>query len=139
MFIFRGISILYKCKQLFLIVKQRDLHHIFDFLLFYDDFVYNRQKHPGLFSFRRIKNHNNIAISLLLLFLFLEYVFWAVPKTHFFVLNEFAPAPSIEGDSKRRWNCLDNSPLVKGAVTLFSIWKLRNCRFFQGCSKNLLF
>jgi hypothetical protein len=68
---------------------------------------------------------------------------WAVPSpwvqgaTPFFVLNEFTPAPSIEGDSKRRWNCLDNSPLVKGAVTLFSIRKLRNCHVFQGCSKNL--
>jgi hypothetical protein len=40
-----------------------------------------------------------------------------------FVLNEFAPVPSIEGDSKRRWNCLDNSPLVKSDVTLFSISK----------------
>jgi hypothetical protein len=27
------------------------------------------------------------------------------PKNSFFVLNEFVPAPSIEGDSKRRWDC----------------------------------
>jgi hypothetical protein len=55
------------------------------------------------------------------------FILWVVPKTPFFVKRNLRLW-------KRRWNCLDNSPLVKGDVTLFYRRKLRNCHFFQGCS-----
>jgi hypothetical protein len=55
---------------------------------------------------------------------------WVQGATPFFVLNEFAHAPSIEGDSKRRWNYLDISPLVKGTITLFSDGRFTTSSFF---------